>query len=115
MSLERRFEGLGRRELPGGLTILVASTRRARRRGLARLDRLPSDHALLLERCRSVHTLGMRFAMDLLWIDAAGALVRLDLAVAPRRLRGCRHARAVIECNAGDGERFAQALAADRL
>jgi uncharacterized membrane protein (UPF0127 family) len=111
MTLDRRFDGLARRELAGRLTILVASTRRARRRGLARLDRLASGHALLLERCRSVHTVGMRFALDLLWIDAAGALVRFDAAVAPRRFRGCRHARAAIECNAGEGERFALALA----
>jgi uncharacterized membrane protein (UPF0127 family) len=112
MTADQRFEGLERRELAGGLTILVARTRRARWRGLARLDALAPDHALLLERCRSVHTVGMRFALDLVWIDADGASVRLDPAVAPRRLRGCRHARAVIECSAGDGERFAAALAA---
>lgn len=112
MTIDQRFDGLGRHELAGGLTLLVAATRRARGRGLARLDRLPSDHALALERCCSVHTLGMRFALDLLWIDGAGTLVRLDAAVAPRRLRTCRQAWAAIECNAGDGERFAAALAA---
>lgn len=105
-----RFAGLERRALPGGLTLLVAGDRRARARGLARLDALPAGHALLLERCRSVHTAGMRFALDLLWLDAAGALVRLDRAVAPRRLRTCLRARAVVEAAAGEGERFAAAL-----
>jgi uncharacterized membrane protein (UPF0127 family) len=57
-----------------------------------------------------VHTIGMRFALDLLWIGAAGDVVRLDPAVGPRRIRGCRRARAVIECAAGQGERFAAAL-----
>ena len=52
----------------------------------------------------------MRFALDLLWLDADGTLVRLDHAVAPRQLRGCRRARAVVECRAGSGERFAAAL-----
>ncbi len=92
-----------------GLTVLVASTRSARRRGLAGLDALPRDHALLLRPCRSVHTVGMRFALDLLWLDAADALVRFDRHVAPRRLRSCRRARSVIECAAGEGERFARA------
>ena len=103
---------LERRPLPGGLTLLVAADRRSRRRGLARLAALPAGHALLFERCRSVHTIGMRFALDLLWLDGAGAIVRLDRAVAPRRLRTCLRARAVVEAAAGDGDRFAAALGA---
>jgi len=111
MSLDPRLKRLDRRELPDALTLLVASTRRARGRGLAGLDKLPAGHALLLEPCRSVHTFGMRFALDLLWLDAGGGLVRLDAGVAPRRVRSCRGARAVVECGAGQGERFAAALA----
>ena len=52
----------------------------------------------------------MRFALDLLWLDAAGAIVRIDHAVAPRRLRTCVRARAVVEAPAGEGDRFAAAL-----
>lgn len=109
--LDGRLAGLERRPLPGDLTLLVAGDRRSRRRGLAHLDALSPGHALLLERCRSVHTLGMRFALDLLWLDGDGALVRLDRAVTPLRVRTCLRARAVVEATAGDGERFAAALA----
>lgn len=112
MTLDPRLRRLERRALPGGLTLLVASDRRARGRGLAGLDALPAGHALLLEPCRSVHTIGMRFGLDLLWVGAGGGLVRIDLAVAPRRARTCLRARAVIECAEGQGERFAAALAA---
>jgi len=112
MTPDRRLERLERRQLPGGLMLLVAGDRRSRRRGLARLDALPAGHGLLLEGCRSVHTLGMRFALDLLWLGADGALVRLDHAVAPRRLRSCLRARAVVEVAAGEGPGFAAALAA---
>jgi uncharacterized membrane protein (UPF0127 family) len=111
---DQRLGSLERRSLPGGLTLLVAADRRSRRRGLGRLDVLPAGHALLLEPCRSVHTLGMRFALDLLWLDGDGDVVRHDEAVAPRRLRTCLRARAVVEAAAGDGERFAAALAAAR-
>ena len=109
--LDPRLAPLERRALPGDLVLLVAADRRARRRGLARIDALPASHALLLEPCRSVHTIGMRFALDLLWLDGNGALVRLDQAVAPRRLRTCRSARSVIEVTAGEGQRYAAALA----
>lgn len=110
MTLPSRLAMLERRPLPGGLTLLVAGDRRSRRRGLARLNALPPDHALLFERCRSVHTVGMRFALDLLWLDADGALVRLDRDVAARRVRTCLRARSVVETAAGQGDRFATAL-----
>jgi uncharacterized membrane protein (UPF0127 family) len=110
MTPAARLDALERRPLPGGLTLFVAGDRRSRTLGLAHLDVLAPDHALLIERCRSVHTAGMRFALDLLWLDATGALVRLDRAVAPRRLRTCPRARAVVEAAAGCGERFAAAL-----
>jgi uncharacterized membrane protein (UPF0127 family) len=110
MTLDARLDRLERHVLPGGLTLLVAGDRPSRARGLTRLDGLPPDHALLLQPCRSVHTAGMRFALDLLWIDGSGALVRLDRAVAPRRLRTCLRARAVVETAAGCGECFAAAL-----
>lgn len=115
MSIDR----LDWRALPDGARLYVAADRRSRARGLAGLGRLASDHALLLAPCRSVHTLGMRFALDLLWLDGAGRLIRLDAGVGPRRLRTCVRARAVIEANADCGERFAAQLtptgAADRL
>jgi uncharacterized membrane protein (UPF0127 family) len=96
--------------LADGARILVAADRRSRLRGLAGRDRLPEGEALLIERCWSVHTLGMRFALDLLWLDGAGGVIRLDRDVKPRRLRACARARSVIETSAGCGERFAAAL-----
>jgi uncharacterized membrane protein (UPF0127 family) len=110
VTLDARFEQLERRALPGGLTLFVASGRRSRLLGLARLDDLPSGHALLFERCRSIHTNGMRFALDLVWLDGQGAVVRIDHDVVPRRLRACLHARSVVETRAGEAERFAAAL-----
>jgi uncharacterized membrane protein (UPF0127 family) len=74
---------------------------RARLVGLAFLGTLPPDAGLLLERTRSIHTFGMRFALDLVWLDDAGRVVRVDRGVRPGRVRGCRSARAVVELQAG--------------
>jgi hypothetical protein len=75
---------------------VVAHSLRARLVGLA-LRRRPPDHALLLPRCRSVHTFGMRFPLDLVWLGRDGRPVRVDRAVRPWRVRSCRRAVAVLE------------------
>jgi uncharacterized membrane protein (UPF0127 family) len=80
-----------------------------RLRGLIGRPSLPPDEALLIRRCRSVHTVGMRFAIDLVWLDADGLPLRVDRAVPPLRVRTCLQARAVLECAAGSGARFAAA------
>ena len=94
----------------GGLRIVEARTRRARGRGLARMDTMPSHVGLELAPCRSVHTFGMRFALDLIWLDRAGAVVRVDVAVPPRRFRTCRHARSVVETLGGASGPFVDGL-----
>ncbi len=107
-----RLAPLPARTLPGGLTLHRANTRRTRGRGLAGLPDLPPDRALHLIPCRSIHTIGMRFALDLLWLDGDGRLVRLDETVVPRRLRTCLRAHSVVEAQAGAGAGFAAALRA---
>ena len=79
------------------LDVRVAGTALARLRGLAGLRELPPHAALLLPSTRSIHTFGMRFAIDLVWLDETGRVVRVDRSVAPGRVRGCRAARAVVE------------------
>jgi len=98
------------RVLPGGLRLARACTALERLRGLAGLAALGPDHALHLPSCRSVHTLGMRFALDLVWLDGTGTVVRIDRDVAPRRLRSCVRARGVVETAAGRGGAWARAL-----
>jgi hypothetical protein len=39
----------------------------------------------------------MRFALDLVWLDADDRVVRLDRDVRPNRMRSCRRARSVVE------------------
>src|SRR4051794_26158353 len=70
----------------------VARGFRERLVGLA-WSRSPRAAALLLPHCRSVHTFGMRFPLDLFWLDERGEIVRVDRAVPPWRLRRCRRAR----------------------
>src|SRR3954464_2295894 len=101
-----RLERLDGRTLPGGLRVAEPRTRRERMRGLAGLDALGDDEALHIPRCRSVHTFGMRFALDLVWLDRSGAGRRVDRPVPPRRLKTCLRARSVVELAAGRADAF---------
>ncbi|MBA2347205.1 MAG: DUF192 domain-containing protein [Solirubrobacterales bacterium] len=82
-----------------------------KRRGLAGLTSLPPEVGLQIHRCRAVHTVGMRFALDLIWLDGDGRVVRIDRGVPRRRQRFCRRARSVIEVAAGEGDAFVAAAA----
>jgi uncharacterized membrane protein (UPF0127 family) len=75
-------------------------------KGLAKLDAMPETTALHIPRCRSVHTFTMRFPLDLIWLDKAGQVVRVDANVPPRRMKNCLSARSVVETLGGTADRF---------
>ena len=70
------------------------------------MDSMPASVGLELSPCRSIHTFGMRFALDLIWLDGAGQVVRVDVSVPPRRFRTCLRARSVIETLGGSSGPF---------
>ncbi|MGH2940884.1 MAG: DUF192 domain-containing protein [Solirubrobacterales bacterium] len=75
----------------------VATGLRARTLGLSHLDREDAGPGLLIPRCASVHTFGMRFALDLHFLDADGQVLNSRFAVPPRRFAAHRGASAVLE------------------
>jgi uncharacterized protein len=91
-----RFRGLERAELLG-FEVPIASTRPSRLLGLALLRRRRAGPGLLIPGCSSVHTVGMRFRLDLLFLDAEGRVIELRRAVPPGRFVRCPGAAAVLE------------------
>ncbi len=79
----------------------VAATRRARRRGLLRRDSLDVASALVLTPCCAIHTVGMRFAIDVIFVDRGGRVVQIASRVAPWRVAIAPRAYAAIEMAAG--------------
>ena len=81
---------------------LVAASRRERARGLLGREGLDEGVCLLLRPCRLVHTVGMRFALDLVFLDAQGRVVKCLRNVRPGRIAwGGFRARATLEAQAG--------------
>ena len=80
-----------------GRPVPVAHGFTARLLGLSLLDRNRAGNGLLIPRCSSVHTFGMRFELDLVFLDGDGRPLREDRAVPPFRVVGCHRAWAVLE------------------
>jgi uncharacterized membrane protein (UPF0127 family) len=80
-----------------GHRVPVAVGLRARLLGLSRLSRERAGTGLLIPACRGVHTFGMRFPLDLVFLDRQGRVLVIRRGVAPRRLVSWREADAVLE------------------
>ena len=85
-------------------SVEIAETRAGRRRGLLGRDGL--DGALLIRPCRSVHTFGMRFPIDVAFVDEELTVLR-TVTLRPWRMTApVRRARAVVEVEAGTFTRW---------
>lgn len=62
-----------------------AISHKARRRGLSRIDLADAPQALYFHKCRSIHTFGMRFDLEVIYFDRDGKLIESKV-VPPRRL-----------------------------
>jgi uncharacterized membrane protein (UPF0127 family) len=93
-----------------GWLILEPSTARERTRGLLGRRVMGPTEALLLRRCRSVHTFGMRFGIDVVLLDRRFRPIGV-IRMAPGKIllprRGVRH---ILEVAAGRGDAAAQEI-----
>jgi uncharacterized protein len=81
-----------------------AVDRRSRARGL--LGRSAVDGALVLSPCRAVHTIGMRFAVDVAFLDGDGTVLKIVRMARNRIGLPVWKARTVVEAEAGAFERW---------
>ncbi len=83
------------------LEISVAETFFTRLRGLLGTKSLPENKGILLCGCNSVHMLGMRYALDIVYLDQAGVIVKLVENLKPWQVSCCREATDTLEVNSG--------------
>jgi uncharacterized protein len=96
-----------------GLVFIKATSFLQRLGGLLMLPRLRKGQALVLAPCNSVHTLFMRYAIDVAFIDKQGRVMKLVAGVQPWRAASCWRAHAAVELAAGQAR--AHGLAAGVL
>lgn len=93
----------------GGVTPLQlesAATPWTRLRGLLGRRNLPAAHGLWISPCNSVHCCFMRFAIDVLYLDAEQRIIAIRHNLRPWRFSACWRARSVVELSAGECQRL---------
>jgi uncharacterized membrane protein (UPF0127 family) len=103
----------------GGWRVLVPETRRERMRGLRGQPPPGPREAMLLHRCRSIHTFGMRQTISVAFLDRTMLVIEVRRC-RPRRIVRARRpgARHALECavrwEPRIGDRFSRAARAAR-
>lgn len=72
-----------------------------RTRGLLGRPQLQPGEGMLINDCRLVHTLGMRYALDLVFLDRGGQVRKLVHGLNPVRIAGSLPASATLELAPG--------------
>jgi len=90
------------REIPLGDRVRTAQTFLSRLVGLLGTAAIAEGEGLWIVPCRSVHTLGMRYPIDVAFLDARGVVVGTLEGLPPNRIgRVFRDARGALEMRAG--------------
>lgn len=61
------------------------------------LGSLPSEEILLIAPCCSIHTFGMKYCIDVAFVNRSGCVMGVRRGVKPRKLIRCRNAYGVLE------------------
>ena len=89
------------------LTVHLATTFWQRFRGLMLRRPLPPATALLIAPCNSIHMCFMRFAIDAVYFDGEGRVVKVVPHLAPwLGLSACLRAKGCLEMKAGEANRL---------
>ena len=72
-----------------------------RLRGLLARPALKTGEGLLITPCSSVHTVGMRYSLDLVFLDKGGRVVKCVTDLKAYRMAAARKARHVLELPVG--------------
>ncbi len=86
-------------------SVQVAGNSALRRKGLLHHTSLGPQQGLWIVPCESVHTIGMKFPIDLVYLDSKYRVRKLRSDVPAWRISMCLSAHSILELSAGTIER----------
>lgn len=88
------------------LTLVLARSFYQRLVGLHGCTSLVEHMGLWIAPCRAVHTFGLSYPIDLLYLDLHGQIIKRVDTLLPNRWSGCWSAASVVELPAGYCNRY---------
>ena len=79
----------------------AANTSAMRRRGLLKHESLQPGDGLWIVPCEAVHTFGMKFSIDIVYLSRSKRVLKIRHCVPRRRISVCLRAHSVLELPAG--------------
>lgn len=79
----------------------IADTGAKRSKGLLGRDELASGEGLWIVPCESIHTFGMRFPIDVIYLDRQHRIRKIRRNIPPWRVSACLTAHSVLELASG--------------
>ncbi|HTM50241.1 MAG TPA: DUF192 domain-containing protein [Bryobacteraceae bacterium] len=79
----------------------IADTSAKRRTGLLKHTGLAPGEGLWIAPCEAVHSFGMKFAIDVVYLDRKKKVRKVRRKMVPRRLSACLTAHSVLELPVG--------------
>ena len=88
------------------LQLFMADRWWLRLRGLLGRPPLTLGQAMLIDPCHSVHTIGMRYPIDVVYLDKNYRVLKVVECLAPYKFSACKGASYTIELSAGAACRY---------
>lgn len=88
------------------LSILSTENMSERTSGLLKLPFLEKSEGLLINKCNSIHTFGMKYDLDIIYLDRRYNAVKLVEQIKPRRMSLCLFAKHTLELPSGEIDRL---------
>jgi uncharacterized membrane protein (UPF0127 family) len=88
-----------------GDSVDIADTSAKRRTGLLKHSSLASGEGLWIVPCEAIHTFGMKFPIDIAFLNRKRRVVKIRRDMVRRRMAFCLTAHSVLELPAGTLER----------
>ncbi len=89
----------------GQFKVLLAMPFWRQLKGLLGTRRLPAEQGLLLPGCSGIHMFGMRYPLDIIYLDRDGKILKVVAELQPWQISGCLQAAAVLEVGSGTAAR----------
>ncbi len=79
----------------------VADSFFSRLKGLLGTNELPAGAALLIRPCHDIHMFGMKYSIDVAFVNATDQVKKTVFSLAPGKMASCKEASYVVEMPCG--------------